>query len=332
MILFSNLNPSKRKSLRYFGFLFIILIAIELLFNFSSVIFSNTTDRVKLKSAMFEFRGETEVLFLGSSRFKDGISPKLYSQHLLETSGNDWRGFNGAITGANIERLEYFFNKAVEKKGVKHIVIEVSMPQLSRKTADVEAEEVEEDLDSKLSDFFAEKSKLVRWRKSLRFDNLKNAPAILFADYMEGSELYRKDSFSEIFDNDDEITVDANILKTWEPSVIYPNSETISIKKYNFVLTAFQKMVNKAKAKHVNIVLVVPPIVNGKKIKESKKETLDLYQSVANLTQHKIFDFAKLNISESYFRDKDSHLNKEGRDLFSIKIADLMVNENLIKQ
>lgn len=328
MILFSNLPSSKRKSLCYFGFLFIILISLELLFNFSSVIFSNTTDRVKLKSAMFEFRGETEVLFLGSSRFKDGISPKLYSRHLLETSVKDWRGFNGAITGANIERLEYFFNKAVEKEGLKYIVIEVSMPQLSRKTEDVEAEL--KDLDSKLSDFFAEKSKLVKWRKSLRFDNLKNIPAIVFSDYMEGSELYRKGAFSDFFD-DDKVIVDTSILSTWEPSIIYPNNETFQNEKHNFVLRAFQKMVDKAKAKNVHVVLVIPPLVNDKKIKESEKEILDLYQSVANLTQSKIFNFAELNIPETYFRDKDSHLNKEGRYLFSIRIADLMIQQNFIK-
>jgi len=331
MIKFSNLTPEKRKSLRYFGFLFIILISLELLFNFSAVIFSNTTDRVKLKSAMFEFRGETEVLFLGSSRFKDGISPNLYSKQLLENSGTTYRGFNGAITGANIERLEYFFNKAVEKEGVKHIVIEISMPQLSRKTADIEDANEKEDLDSKLSDFFADKSKLIRWRKSLRFDNLKNAPAILFADYMEGSELYRKGAFSDMFD-DDEITVDTHILKTWNPSIIHPNNEPISIKKYEFVLKAFKNMMHKANAKHINVVLVIPPIVNARKLEESQKETLDLYQSVANLTQNNIFNFAELDIPETYFRDQDSHLNKDGRDLFSIKIADIMIQHNLIKQ
>jgi len=132
--------------------------------------------------------------------------------------------------------------------------------------------------------------------------------------------------------DDDEITVDTHILKTWNPSIIHPNNEPISIKKYEFVLKAFKNMMHKANAKHINVVLVIPPIVNARKLEESQKETLDLYQSVANLTQNNIFNFAELDIPETYFRDQDSHLNKDGRDLFSIKIADIMIQHNLIKQ
>ncbi len=331
MKLFFKSSNSKQKALPYFGFLLVIFIALELLFNTASVIFSNTTSRVRLKSAMFEFRGDTEVLFLGSSRFKDGISPDLYSKHFLEISGKNWRSFNGAITGANIERLDYFFNKAIQKKGLKYVVIEVSMPQLSRKKEDIIATEKDKDLDAKLSGFFAEKSKLIQWRKALRLDNLKNAPAILFSDYMQGSELYRQGIVSDLF-NDKKTSVNKELLKPWTPLVIAPNTQHMSIDTadYSVVFNSFKNIMQKAKANKVNVLLVVPPLANNKKKEESHKEVLNLYQKLANVTQQKIYNFALLDISERYFRDKDSHLNKQGRDLFSVRVANLMA-QNLIK-
>lgn len=342
MILFSDFSAAQRKSLSYFGMLILVLLLLELLFNFFAVIFSNTTNTIRLKSAMFSHRAQTEILFLGSSRFSDGVSAKIFREQ-LEHSGETLKAFNGGITGATMERLEYFFDNAIEKDGIQHIVIEISRPQLKRIPLDVEADNEDIDkVETELTTFFEKHSKLVRWRKSLCLDNLKNAPIILFSNHLEGSELFRRGGFSDLM-GDEKTTVDAAILKTWQPLVIEPNTLNVHVDEialnaheerinagvvdYAFMVSIFKEIVEKAARKNIKITLVVPPLVNKSLKKEHNKEFSELYQALANETGFAIYDFTTIKIPETYFRDKDSHLNKVGRGLFSAKLAELMISQ-----
>lgn len=314
------------KPAKYFICLLIVFLLFEILFNCFSNIFSNTTDRIRLKSAMFEFRDKTEVLFLGSSRFKDGVSPKLFSKHLNSTNSKPLRAFNGAITGANIERLEFFFNKAANKIGTKHIVIEVSRPQLQRKKEDIKATDIEEkDIDYQMATFFEEKSKLIQWRKSLRFDNLKNIPAILFADHMEGSELYKKGALGDLTKST-KSTFNAVAKEEWRHSLIKPSVINSISQSDQVIYNTFKRITKKAKETGIKITFVIPPLVNGSKKKETTPEMYARFQNLSSVTGLTIYDFSSANINESYFRDKDSHLNKEGRYIFSQLLAELLAN------
>lgn len=291
---------------------------------------------------MFSYRPQTEILFLGSSRFSDGVSAKVFREQ-LEHSGETLKAFNGGITGATMERLKYFFDTAIEKEGIKYIIIEISRPQLKRIPLDVQTDDEDGDkVETELANFFEKHSKLVRWRKSLCIDNLKNAPIILFSNHLEGSELFRRGGFSDLIE-DEKAIVDAAVLKTWQPYVIEPNTLNIHIDEialnaheesknagvvdYDFMVPIFKEVVKKSKQKNVEIILVVPPLVNKSLEKEHNKEFLDLYQALANETGFSIYDFTAIKIPETYFRDKDSHLNKTGRDLFSTKLAELMIQE-----
>ena len=289
---------------------------------------------------MFSSRVQTEILFLGSSRFSDGVSAKVFRER-LEHSGETLKAFNGGISGATMEHLEYFFDAAIEKEGIRHIIIEISRPQLKRIPADVKADDTDK-IEAELGSFFEKHSKLVRWRKSLRLDNLKNAPIILFSNHLEGSELFRRGGFSDLIE-DEKTTVDAAVLKTWQPNVIVPNTLDVHVDKialnaheerdnmgvvdYDFIAPIFKKVVKKARQKNVKIILVVPPLVNKSLEKEHNQEFSDLYQALANETGFSIYDFTAIKIPEIYFHDKDSHLNKNGRDLFSAKLAELMIQE-----
>lgn len=325
-------KPLLTKPAKYFLGILIVFLVFELLFNCFSNIFSNTTDRIRLKSAMFDYRDKTEILFLGSSRFKDGISPNLFCVHLDSISKIEMRGFNGAITGANIERLEFFFNKAVEKTGVEHIVIEISRPQLKRKKEDIKSTEEEtEDLDSKISTVLENNSKLILWRKSLRFDNLKNIPAILFANHMEGSELYKKDAFSD-YTKSIKSKLTPETKETWKYETITPSEVTTVSDSDKIIYDTFNRIVKKAKEYHVNISFIIPPLVNESKMKETSLDAKKRFQNLSNITKTVIYNFSTANIDESFFRDKDSHLNKEGRYIFSSMLAELFNNEYHLKQ
>lgn len=316
----------KLKPAKYFICLVIVFLLFELLFNCFSNIFSNTTDRIRLKSAMFDFRDKTEVLFLGSSRFKDGISPKLFSKHLDSIKGIKLRAFNGAITGANIERLEFFFNKATNKKGTEHIFIEISRPQLQRKEEDIKANEIEEkDIDYQMASFFEEKSKLIQWRKSLRFDNLKNIPAILFANHMEGSELYKKGALRDLTKSV-KSTLNTNTKQEWNYSVITPSSTKNIAVSDQVIYNTFKRIAKTAKETGIKITFIIPPLANISRVNETTTEMYARFQNLASVTGLKIYDFSSANINESYFRDKDSHLNKEGCYIFSQLLAELLAN------
>jgi len=292
---------------------------------------------------MFTNKDKTEILFLGSSRFSDGVSAKVFREQ-LESSELHIKAFNGGITGATMERLQYFFDEAIKKEGLKHIIVEISRPQLKKtaSTPEIDTEENIDEIEDELAGFFEEHSKLIRWRKSLRIDNLKNIPIIAFSKHLEGSEVFRRGGFSEIF-SDNKTTVDQTVLSTWNPSVIAPNELNITVDEvalnsnekyqkssiidYSFITSILNDVVKKAKEKHVEIIFVVPPLVNKRLKEEHNKEFLDLYQSIANNTGISMYDFTAIDIPENYFRDKDSHLNKAGRDLFSVKLAEIMIQE-----
>ncbi len=326
-----KLNTVSRSKL-YFLLIGLIFILIEIIFSCFSDIFSSTTDRIKLKSAMFDYRKETEILCLGSSRLKAAFSPKIFTKQIKDQTGVEWSGFNGAITGANIERLEYFFNKAISKKGLKYIILEISKPQLSRKKTDIEAEKKAEDWDSKIASQVEKFSNLIAYRKSIRIDNLKNVPAIIFSDYLQGSELYKKGAISDLYVNG-ETEINEATIKLWEPTVYLPSPNTTElITESDILFYTFKKIVAKAKQNNVKLFFTIPPLVNNAKVKETTPKTHQRYQKLANITGHKIYNFSTKNIPELYFRDKDSHFNKKGKYLFSIMLAKLMIKENSLKQ
>ncbi len=324
--MYFSLNKVSKPTL-YFILLTIILIFFEIIFCSFSNIFSSTTDRIKLKSAMFDYRNKTEILCLGSSRFKAAISPKLLCKNIKDETNIEWKGFNGAITGANIERLEYFFNKAIVKKGLKYIILEISAPQLNRKKIDIESSEKEEDIETKIVNVLQEKSSLIAYRKAIRLDNLKNIPAIIFSDYLQGSELYKKGALSDLAIKGDTDVTDKQLL-LWEPTFYTPNYNSKEIiTKDDILFNTFKKISKTAKDHNVELLLVIPPLVNDAQKKETTLIAKQRYQKLANIMGHKIYDYSTKNIPELYFRDKHSHFNKKGKFLFSSLLAKLMIKK-----
>lgn len=312
----------KNKSTKYFLCLILTFLLIEIGLNAGAIIFSNLTDKVKLKSAMFNFRDDTEVLFLGSSRFKDGISPKIVMSTLNNSQKTKWTGFNGATTGTNIKRFEYFFNRIIEKKGLKLIVVEISIPQLTPGELRFDSQDPPTDIEGQLQHVFSNHLKIIDWRKSFRLENLKNAPAILAANYMEGSELYRSNVLKD-FLSDDHFNFSSDLKRQWKPVTISPIA---NINLTDTLVSAIHLMSESAKKHDVDLLYVVPPLVNDKQQKESSNEIINLYQEIANSTGRVILDYSRLPLPEYYFRDKDSHLNKEGRYYFSTTLSSEIIS------
>jgi hypothetical protein len=316
--LIKNKSKNWNKPALYFSYLVATLIVFEVFLIYSSFIFSNLTDRIRLKSAMFEYRDSTEILFIGSSRFKDGISPKIVSEVFNKNGNVRWSAFNGATTGTNMNRLEYFFNNSVVKPGLVTIIIEISLPQLSEGILGFNSEAEPRDFEEKLQQTLSSNLRLSEYRKSFRLEHLMYAPAIVGASYFEGSELFRKNIIPDLL-SEDKFNLSEERLNKWQPVLIHPTKEEVT--KGDRILDAFSRMSDLAFKKNVNLLFVIPPIVNQRNKKENTKEVLDLYQKIATVSKRPIYNYGNLPIPESNFRDKDSHLNKEGRVVFSTALA-----------
>jgi hypothetical protein len=306
------------KPARYFSYLLVTLIIFEAFLIFSSAIFSNLTDRIRLKSTMFNFRNPTEILFIGSSRFKDGISPKIVSEVFNKNRTVKWSAFNGATTGTNLNRLEYFFNKTVVKPGLTNIIIEISLPQLMEGELGFNATAEPKDFEEKLQLTLSSNLRMSKYRKSFRLEHLMYAPVILGASHLEGSELFRKNIIQDLL-SDDKFDLSDERLNKWQATLIYPTEEEVG--KGDRILDAFSRMSDLAFEKNVNMLLVIPPTINQRNNVENTKEALDLYQKISTVSKRPVYNYGNLQIPESNFRDKDSHLNKEGRVIFSTVLA-----------
>lgn len=314
----------KNKPLRYFIGLGVVFVLFELFLMASPTVFSNLTERINLKSAMFQFRDTTQVLFLGSSRFKDGISPKLVSKAIQQRYNTQINAFNGALTGTNIQKLEIFFNRSVAKPGLDLVVIEVSYPHLAFDENFSMDEKPAESFEEELQNGLIENVKLAAWRKSFRIENFIKSPAILFADYLEGSELYRAHLVKDFLDNTPYQYTAAD-HKLWQPLVIEPN-QPMGDDGGDCVMHVLQDIVKLSKKNEVDLLFVIPPLVNDRKEKETNEEAMVFYQNVANKTGCSILNYGALDIPEAVFADQDSHMNKEGRHLFSHAIAEPIAN------
>lgn len=323
-------NKSKKwiKPALYFSYLAITLIVFEVFLIPSSFIFSNLTDRIRLKSAMFKFRSPTEILFIGSSRFKDGISPKIVSEVFNKTETVRWSAFNGATTGTNMKRLEYFFNNTVVKSGLLIVIIEISLPQLREGTLGFNSKAEPRDFENKLQQTLSSNLKISEYRKSFRLEHLMYVPAIVGASHFEGSELFRKNIIPDLL-SEDKFDLSEERLNKWQPVLIYPTEGEVT--KGDRILDAFSRMSDLAFEKNVNLLFVIPPTINQRSKKENTKKVLDLYQKISTVSKRPIYNYGNILIPESNFRDKDSHLNKEGRVIFSTVLARVIKGSLKIK-
>ena len=82
--------------------------------------FAACGDRILTKAAVLDRHDRVDVLFYGTSRFWDAISPRLYAEEL---SAPDVRGFNLAVTSATLETLEMLAARFAARPGVRLAVV-----------------------------------------------------------------------------------------------------------------------------------------------------------------------------------------------------------------
>jgi hypothetical protein len=95
------LDPPNRRLVGFLLGLLVMVSAIELGIRCNESLFEAATHRALAKAAIFSRHPRVEVLFLGTSRTQDGVSPELASRAVNETSPElgPVPGFNAAFTG-----------------------------------------------------------------------------------------------------------------------------------------------------------------------------------------------------------------------------------------
>lgn len=309
------------RPLRYFIALAAALLLLEVVVRRNQGVFESLTDRLKLKGAMFNHRRPTEILFLGSSRFADGISVKQALLAFNRAHGTHWRGFNAAITSANLARMEYVWGATVGKKGLSLLVVELTPPTLSAGPLDFDAPEAEaspKDLESRLHLWFAEHSALVRERKAFKIQMLVNLLAIFAADFVEGPEWARRGFLIDLMGGEPTPAL-APGDPAWRATLLAPRRSGPA-PQGDEAVAVFARLASTARVREVKVCFVVPPL-HPAGAAERNPASIDRLQRIADATGAMVLDFSACPVATGFFVDPNSHLNKEGRVRFSASLG-----------
>src|SRR5262245_45425509 len=85
----------------------VLVLALEVFERRYSELFAAATHRGLTKAAMYDRHARVNVLFLGSSRTQDGVSPDLVTRALQQAAPDlgELPGFNAAFTGSSLGML-----------------------------------------------------------------------------------------------------------------------------------------------------------------------------------------------------------------------------------
>src|SRR4029453_9734128 len=137
--------------------LLMLVLAVELFERRYSDLFAAATHRGLTKAAMYDRHSRVNILFLGSSRTQDGVSPDLVTRTLQQIAPDlgELPGFNAAFTGSSLGMLVSIAPRFETRGDVRVAVIELSEPQVFNEgvpweTAEAPAASLEEKLASGL--------------------------------------------------------------------------------------------------------------------------------------------------------------------------------------
>jgi hypothetical protein len=272
------------------------------------------SNRVEFKAALFDGQPETQLLFIGTSRFNDGISPKIVSE-VLNGRGRAWRGFNASTPSSSLEALTHVVKRSRQHPGLMLTVIEVSDRQIARDvgfTISDEGERPEAGIEGTLQHAVATHSAVMRHRRAFVLENVPRWAGLLFAPVFDGSEWFRTNSLFEALRPKTEIPTEP-----WQPAPLVSGTAGAP----SDIVGIYAGIAEQAQ----NVVFVSPPVAPGHH--GCSNEMRALFAAVADRTHKPMWDFACANVPESFFHDGREHLSDVGRVYFSTALAVLIAKE-----
>lgn len=308
-----------RRTLYFFISLIGLIVLLELIARNTAYI-SSLTNRVRLQSTMYTEREPTEVLFIGTSRFKDGLSAKQIQYELNNKYELDWKFFNGGTAGSCVDAILFQTKEALQKEHLKLLVIEVSDPSFIEKPYFFHDTIHDKTVENTLFNFLYKHLSIVRNRKAFRLQSLKNIFPILLTDHFYGSEWFQPDGLNQIL-KQDSFPITSSSDEYWQSSLYLPdsNGKVIWPGYYSEIYDSVNANIQRRK---IQVIYVIPPLAKSRVKQEIYMD--NKYSTIATVVDQPLHNFCNTIKADKYFGDHDSHLNKEGKYYFSHELSKII--------
>ena len=325
--------PGRRLVLFLAGLL-ALLAALECLVRWNAPLFAAASHRALAKAAMLDQHPRVDILFLGTSRTQDGVSPDLVTRTLEEAASKPGKviGFNAAFPGSSLDALASLARRFAGRPGLRVLAIELSEPQLGNEPAPWEISDLPPvTLEDRLERGLSARVSLVRYRSAFLPDNLGRLPALLvFGPSLSGWETLGSDQVASWLGHKERPATGFDPAR-WHPALYMPGAPARTLDAVaDKQATRLAEIAGYYRAKGVRVVFVIPPMMRGVALPPERDRLKPLFAEVARRSGCEAWDYASLDLPAGLFHDP-SHLGREGRAHFSralaVQMADLLDHE-----
>jgi hypothetical protein len=312
-----------RRLLWFVSGLVVMLGGLEWLVRSNAPLFASATHRALAKVAMYERHPRVDVLFLGTSRTQDGVSPDLVTRALAEVAPNLGAvpGYNAAFTGSSLDALLTLVPRFGFRRDLKTVVIELSMPQLSNEPSPWEEPKADTlTMEDKLGQA-AQCVAFIRYRKAFLSDNIIRLPALLvFAPSLGGWETRTAEQVASWLGHKE--TAATNFDQSlWKPAIIGVDATARKLNaNYESIVAKLAALALQLQGHGLKVVFTVPPMSRELVDAPERERMLPLFAEVARRSKCEVWNFVPLSLPNRLFRDP-SHLSTEGRAHYSKALA-----------
>jgi hypothetical protein len=341
-----------RKLLLFVGSLAALALALEVLVRLDEPAFAAASNRALAKAALLDVHGPVDVLFFGTSRVQDGVSPRLFSEALgTAETGSAVAAFNLAFTSSSLNSLEELAQRYEARPGLRLAVIELSTPQLQNGVAAWELPASSEsasgaDVEARLTDWVHAHVRTIAHRQAFVSDNVVRLPSLLwFAADLDGSETRVTDQVAAFFGHRERMP-DGFDAKAWEPVVWSPIAEVPAERvppapqalRYfaqrearTELVARLARLAQGYRAGGVRTLFIVPPLTKGFAPAEERDPFMKtFFAQLAKASSAPVLDYSSLVLPDEVFRG-ESHLNRLGRAYFSAALAGQVARSGFLK-
>jgi hypothetical protein len=318
-------TPERRLRTFLLG-LVIAVLAMECLVRFNDPLFEAASHRALTKAAIFGMHPRVDVLFLGTSRTQDGVSPDLVSHALAEATPemSGVSGFNAAFTGSSLDALLALVPRLGFRRDVRVVVVELSDPQIVNAPASWEEPTIApKTLEERLGRWMRA-SALVRHRKAFLGDNLGRLPSLLvFGASLSGWETKASQQIASWLGHRESPASDFESTN-WFPRIFRPDRMRQSLPDpQDLIADRVVELAARFRTRGIEVRFAVPPISAATTNAPERLDLQPLFSEVARRSGCEVWDFSSAHPPESLFKDA-GHLNREGRAHYSKMLGILL--------
>ena len=301
-----------------------VLLMLEGLVRFNDSLFEAASHRALTKVAVFGMHPRVDVLFLGTSRTQDGISPELVSRALGENDPDlqHLSGYNAAFTGSSLDALLALVPRFGFRGDVRVVVIELSEPQIINQAASWdEPQSVPTNFEERLGRGIRSVA-LIRHRKAFTGDNFGRLPTLLlFGPSLGGWETKGSQQIASWVGRK-EPHANGFQPSNWSPRIFMSDDSREPLPEHlEQVANQLAEVAGSFKSRGIIVCFAVPPLAPQATRAPERRELQSLFSEVSRRSECQVWDFSATRPAEGFFKD-EGHLNQQGRAHYSKALGD----------